>query len=79
MKTPGIDALADALIGTCKSLSDALMVLALDELTQAECEELDSKALECTQCGWWFPAEDTTVSPGGEVVCLECAEDIENG
>ena len=62
---------ADQLIGTCDSGTELL-----EELSQAELEELDMLAFCCNECGWWWEiSEMADMEEGEEEICNECRPD----
>lgn len=60
--------LADELIATCEpfKFNDEL-----SELPLADCQLLDTMALECGCCNQWYDASDMT-DRGSEFVCKDC-------
>lgn len=70
-----IDELAEALIGTCKSLSEVCPEH--DKLTIEQLEHLDSLVMCCDQCGWWGYTDEMNTEHG-EIMCIECCQENEN-
>jgi hypothetical protein len=72
MPNVNIDEIASYLEGTCKDISDVLPEgIKLDDLTQDQLFELDSKVLLCDVCGWWMAPEDFYEGN----TCQECHDD----
>lgn len=44
------------------------------ELSQEECEELDSVVFECQGCNWWFHQRDNATKDEAEWLCRQCAD-----
>jgi hypothetical protein len=53
-----IQELARELNGTCERLYDVLSRQGREELTQAECEELDEAVMCCDTCSWWVDSDE---------------------
>lgn len=69
MKTA--EEIADYLMGTCKSLDDALEELdseGADDM--AFCLQLDGLVFCCDVCSWWSCVSEM----GSDMVCLECED-----
>lgn len=67
MMTDRVRALADRALGTCDGYVDEI-----EELTLAECAELDGLVFQCVTCGWWFEAGDAVDTEHGWE-CGDCA------
>lgn len=65
---------AEGLLGTCKSVDDALCEIFGNDvdLTDFETpllEHLDDQVMCCEECGWWFETGELN----DDQVCTDCA------
>ena len=60
---------ADALLGTCQSLSSVCTQGEDDDLKW--CEDFDERITNCDCCGWWVEASEVD----GDNNCEQCAEE----
>lgn len=69
MKTA--EEIADYLMGTCKSLDDALEELDSEGAdTIAFCLDLDSRIFCCEVCSWWSEISDMA----SDMICMDCED-----
>lgn len=68
---------AEAIVGTCKSLSDFATT---DEENDLEfCNALDDEVFQCADCGWWSEISEVSENENnGEQVCTDCSPNEED-
>lgn len=68
----------DHLIGTCKTMTQALQELELDEGLSDSlpfCATIDDAIFCCELCGWWSDFSEMSVR--GDYICDECDPEID--